>query len=218
MENGWFINRLIGRVIRILYHRFVPYNNTNSKDTLAINNIFNKNVLFSYITVPPHKPNIIDERGTVPAVAGPYEEGGDMKLQCLVSGGEFPYCFLFIFLPRVKNYYVRIQVFCINISNYFQVITLTIEQLTWNRGYRPTCNINYLTIIFSTKDERLCTIHDSLEETDKYSLFHELLLSVPCRYKQYFSVVLERFLRSKKEKMLATVYFSSKRYRQFNAE
>ena len=49
----------------------------------------NKNILFSYITVPPHKPNIIDERGTVPAVAGPYEEGGDMKLQCLVSGGEF---------------------------------------------------------------------------------------------------------------------------------
>lgn len=59
----------------------------------AINNIFNKNVLFSYITVPPHKPNIIDERGTVPAVAGPYEEGGDMKLQCLVSGGEFSLLF-----------------------------------------------------------------------------------------------------------------------------
>ncbi|XP_076473892.1 nephrin isoform X4 [Bombus vancouverensis nearcticus] len=40
------------------------------------------------VIVPPHKPNIIDERGTVPAVAGPYEEGGDMKLQCLVSGGR----------------------------------------------------------------------------------------------------------------------------------
>ncbi|XP_048266603.1 carcinoembryonic antigen-related cell adhesion molecule 5 isoform X2 [Bombus terrestris] len=68
------------------------------------------------VIVPPHKPNIIDERGTVPAVAGPYEEGGDMKLQCLVSG-----------------------------------------------------------------DERPRTIHDSLEGTDKYSLFHELLLSMPCR-------------------------------------
>lgn len=43
------------------------------------------------VTVPPHKPNIIDENGNaVPAVAGPYEEGGDMRLQCLVSGGE-PY-------------------------------------------------------------------------------------------------------------------------------
>lgn len=41
------------------------------------------------IAVPPQKPNIIDERGkTVPAVAGPYEEGGDMRLQCLVSGGK----------------------------------------------------------------------------------------------------------------------------------
>lgn len=41
------------------------------------------------VTVPPQKPNIIDERGkTVPAVAGPYEEGGDMRLQCLVSGGK----------------------------------------------------------------------------------------------------------------------------------
>ncbi|CAD1468889.1 unnamed protein product, partial [Heterotrigona itama] len=41
------------------------------------------------VIVPPHKPNIIDEHGTtVTAVAGPYEEGGDMKLQCLVSGGR----------------------------------------------------------------------------------------------------------------------------------
>ncbi|XP_071554654.1 synaptogenesis protein syg-1 isoform X1 [Temnothorax nylanderi] len=41
------------------------------------------------VIVPPQKPNIIDERGkTVPAVAGPYEEGGDMRLQCLVSGGR----------------------------------------------------------------------------------------------------------------------------------
>lgn len=43
------------------------------------------------VAVPPHKPNIIDEHGkAVPAVAGPYEEGGDMRLQCLVSGGK-PY-------------------------------------------------------------------------------------------------------------------------------
>ncbi|XP_011151736.1 synaptogenesis protein syg-2 isoform X2 [Harpegnathos saltator] len=41
------------------------------------------------VIVPPHKPNIIDEHGkAVPAVAGPYEEGGDMRLQCLVSGGR----------------------------------------------------------------------------------------------------------------------------------
>ncbi|KAK9301229.1 hypothetical protein QLX08_006314 [Tetragonisca angustula] len=41
------------------------------------------------VIVPPQKPNIIDEHGTtVSAVAGPYEEGGDMKLQCLVSGGR----------------------------------------------------------------------------------------------------------------------------------
>ncbi|XP_014470591.1 PREDICTED: hemicentin-1-like isoform X2 [Dinoponera quadriceps] len=41
------------------------------------------------VIVPPHKPNIIDEHGNpVPSVAGPYEEGGDMRLQCLVSGGR----------------------------------------------------------------------------------------------------------------------------------
>ncbi|XP_015588753.1 synaptogenesis protein syg-2 isoform X3 [Cephus cinctus] len=41
------------------------------------------------VVVPPHKPNIIDERGkTVPTVAGPYEEDGDMRLTCLVSGGR----------------------------------------------------------------------------------------------------------------------------------
>ncbi|XP_076233965.1 neural cell adhesion molecule 2 [Calliopsis andreniformis] len=41
------------------------------------------------VIVPPQKPNIIDEHGkTVSTDAGPYEEGGDMKLQCLVSGGR----------------------------------------------------------------------------------------------------------------------------------
>lgn len=126
----------------------------------AINNIFNKNVLFSYITVPPHKPNIIDERGTVPAVAGPYEEGGDMKLQCLVSGGEFSLLFS-IYISTKSEKLSTIQVSCINISNYFQVITLTIEQLTWNRGYRPTCNVNYLTIIFLNK--RRTSLYDTLQ-------------------------------------------------------
>lgn len=47
-------------------------------------------LFFLYISVPPHKPNIIDEHGTiVQTVTGPYEENEDMKLQCLVSGGEF---------------------------------------------------------------------------------------------------------------------------------
>ncbi|XP_066594122.1 nephrin-like isoform X2 [Prorops nasuta] len=41
------------------------------------------------VIVPPNKPNIIDEHGkTVSTVAGPYEEGSDMKLTCIVSGGR----------------------------------------------------------------------------------------------------------------------------------
>ncbi|XP_023288397.1 nephrin [Orussus abietinus] len=41
------------------------------------------------VIVPPRTPNIIDEHGkTVTGEAGPYEEGGDMKLTCLVSGGR----------------------------------------------------------------------------------------------------------------------------------
>ncbi|XP_028522320.2 synaptogenesis protein syg-2 isoform X3 [Apis cerana] len=41
------------------------------------------------VIVPPHKPNIIDEHGTiVQTITGPYEENEDMKLQCLVSGGR----------------------------------------------------------------------------------------------------------------------------------
>ncbi|KAG7202911.1 hypothetical protein KM043_010052 [Ampulex compressa] len=48
----------------------------------------NSRILLTVI-VPPHKPNIIDEHGkTVATVAGPYEEGGSMRLQCLVSGGR----------------------------------------------------------------------------------------------------------------------------------
>lgn len=49
-----------------------------------------------YISVPPHKPNIIDEHGTiVQTITGPYEENEDMKLQCLVSGGEFSRIYTF---------------------------------------------------------------------------------------------------------------------------
>ncbi|KAL3286109.1 hypothetical protein HHI36_000622 [Cryptolaemus montrouzieri] len=41
------------------------------------------------VLVPPQKPTIIDEKGKeVTSVAGPYEEGGDMKLTCIVTGGE----------------------------------------------------------------------------------------------------------------------------------
>jgi hypothetical protein len=35
-------------------------------------------------------PTIFDDRGKeVPSVAGPYEEGREMKLLCVVSGGEY---------------------------------------------------------------------------------------------------------------------------------
>jgi len=55
--------------------------------------------------VPPHKPNIIDEHGkTVSKVAGPYEEGGDMRLQCLVSGGE-SYFLYFIYIKFQITYH-----------------------------------------------------------------------------------------------------------------
>ncbi|EFN65211.1 V-set and immunoglobulin domain-containing protein 1 [Camponotus floridanus] len=41
------------------------------------------------VIVPPQKPNIIDEQGNaVTTVAGPYEEGGDMRLHCYVWGGH----------------------------------------------------------------------------------------------------------------------------------
>ncbi|XP_030763465.1 LOW QUALITY PROTEIN: nephrin-like [Sitophilus oryzae] len=41
------------------------------------------------VIVPPNKPKIYDVNGTeVGDHAGPYEEGGDMKLQCVVSGGK----------------------------------------------------------------------------------------------------------------------------------
>ncbi|XP_017787321.1 PREDICTED: synaptogenesis protein syg-2 isoform X2 [Nicrophorus vespilloides] len=41
------------------------------------------------VIVPPQKPKIIDEKGKeIETVAGPYEEGGDMKLTCIVTGGK----------------------------------------------------------------------------------------------------------------------------------
>ncbi|XP_074027396.1 sidestep VI isoform X2 [Leptinotarsa decemlineata] len=41
------------------------------------------------VIAPPQKPKIIDERGKeVPSIAGPYEEGGDMTLTCIVSEGK----------------------------------------------------------------------------------------------------------------------------------
>ncbi|CAB0033445.1 unnamed protein product, partial [Trichogramma brassicae] len=41
------------------------------------------------IIIPPARPNIVNEQGkTVGTLAGPYVEGGDMKLSCSVSGGR----------------------------------------------------------------------------------------------------------------------------------
>ncbi|XP_025835204.1 synaptogenesis protein syg-2 [Agrilus planipennis] len=41
------------------------------------------------VVVPPQQPKIIDEKGnTVRGMAGPYEEGGDVKLTCIVTGGK----------------------------------------------------------------------------------------------------------------------------------
>jgi len=49
------------------------------------------NRLFSLSSAaPPMNPTIFDDRGKeVPSVAGPYEEGREMKLLCVVSGGEY---------------------------------------------------------------------------------------------------------------------------------
>ncbi|XP_046751044.1 synaptogenesis protein syg-2-like [Diprion similis] len=41
------------------------------------------------VIVPPHKPNILDDNErSVPTVAGPYVEGGLMRLTCVVFGGR----------------------------------------------------------------------------------------------------------------------------------
>lgn len=43
-------------------------------------------------SVPPEKPRILDHKGQeVTHIAGPYEEGGDMKLTCIVTGGKLTY-------------------------------------------------------------------------------------------------------------------------------
>jgi hypothetical protein len=49
------------------------------------------NLFFSLSsTAPPMNPTIFDDRGKeVPRDAGPYEEGREMKLLCVVSGGEY---------------------------------------------------------------------------------------------------------------------------------
>lgn len=41
------------------------------------------------VSVPPQKISIIDEKGEeVSSRTSPYEEGGDMKLTCIVTGGK----------------------------------------------------------------------------------------------------------------------------------
>ncbi|XP_024080575.1 B-cell receptor CD22-like isoform X2 [Cimex lectularius] len=41
------------------------------------------------VIVPPQKPTVFDDTGKeIPSVAGPYEEGADLKLTCVVSGGR----------------------------------------------------------------------------------------------------------------------------------
>ncbi|XP_054259110.1 synaptogenesis protein syg-2-like [Macrosteles quadrilineatus] len=43
------------------------------------------------VTVPPEKPYIIDDRGKeIQELAGPYEEGSEMNLRCIVKGGQPP--------------------------------------------------------------------------------------------------------------------------------
>ncbi|KRT85297.1 Immunoglobulin, partial [Oryctes borbonicus] len=41
------------------------------------------------VIVPPQTPTILDEKGKeVPSLAGPYDEGGDVMLTCIVRGGK----------------------------------------------------------------------------------------------------------------------------------
>ncbi|XP_049813620.1 nephrin-like [Schistocerca nitens] len=48
-----------------------------------------KGVTEVWDTIPPQRPEIFDERGVkLGAVAGPYEEGGNARLTCIVSGGR----------------------------------------------------------------------------------------------------------------------------------
>lgn len=58
--------------------------------------------------MPPSAPTIIDEnRKEVGQFAGPYEEGGDMKLNCIVTGGKililYQYCVTMCFICSRKT-------------------------------------------------------------------------------------------------------------------
>lgn len=45
-----------------------------------------------FISVPPEVPKIQDSTGfELPAHAGPYEEGGNLELTCVVTGGKCPW-------------------------------------------------------------------------------------------------------------------------------
>lgn len=48
-------------------------------------------IFFSFFAVPPEKVSIIDGDGNplLQSVAGPYQEGDEMSLLCVVAGGEF---------------------------------------------------------------------------------------------------------------------------------
>ena len=73
---GWLVGRLAGQT---LARAGLP---------AGLSSIIN-NPALSRVPVPPQKPNIVDERGKeVLGVAGPYEEGAELKLTCIVSGGE----------------------------------------------------------------------------------------------------------------------------------
>lgn len=61
-----------------------------SANALAMRNLYKGyNKCCFFFTAPPLNPTIFDDRGKeVPSVAGPYEEGREMKLLCVVSGGK----------------------------------------------------------------------------------------------------------------------------------
>lgn len=49
----------------------------------------NINEFLSLIAVPPSTPVIYNERGEpIESRAGPYEEGGELNLMCVVMGGK----------------------------------------------------------------------------------------------------------------------------------
>lgn len=51
-------------------------------------------IFFSSISVPPQAPKIFNDRGEhIQSRAGPYEEGGDLHLICVVMGGTYIYLY-----------------------------------------------------------------------------------------------------------------------------